>query len=374
MRIPYGRQWIDEEDIQAVSEILKNDFITTGPQIKKFEEKVAKYVGAKYAVAFNSGTSALHGAYFALGLKKGDEIITSPITFVATSNAAIYLGGIPKFVDIDKDTYCIDINKIEEAITDKTKVIVPVSYAGYPVDIDKINQIAKKYNLKVIEDAAHALGAIRNGIKVGSQADMTMFSFHPVKHITTGEGGMIVTNNKEYYEKMRIFRSHGTLTPDTFPKNTGAWYYEQHYLGYNYRLTDIQAALGLSQLNKLENFLKRRNEIANIYYKELKDIHQLKLPLNNVDRHAFHLFPILLKNEIIREKTYNKLREKNILVQVHYIPVHLQPYYKNNYGYKQGDFKVAEDFYNRELSIPMYPKMTDEELSYVIKEIKNIIK
>lgn len=377
MKIPYGKQWIDGEDIQGVIEVLKGDWLTQGPTIEKFEKAIADYVGVKYAIAFNSGTSALHGAYFAAGINQGDEIITSPLTFVASSNAAIYLGAKPVFVDIDMKTYCIDINKIEEKITSKTKVITPVSYAGYPVDIEKIKNIAKKYNLVVVEDAAHALGAMRNGKKVGQEADMTMFSFHPVKHITTAEGGIIVTNNEIYYEKLKMFRSHG-ITKDKryLTKNEGPWYYEQHYLGYNYRITDMQAALGISQLKKLEKFIKIRNDIAEIYNMSFNNIENIKTPpiVNKESRHAYHIYPILLDKKIDKKKVFENLRENGIFCQVHYIPVHLQPYYQKNFGYKKGDYPIAEEFYEREITIPLYPKMTKEEINYVIDNIKKVVK
>jgi len=375
MAIPYGRQWIDEKDIEEVIKVLKSDWLTQGPQIEKFEEEIASYVGAKYAVAFNSGTSALHGAMFAAGVTKDNEIISSPITFVASTNAGIYLGAKPIFADIDNRTYCIDTSKIEEKITSKTKVIVPVDYAGYPVDIEKINEIAKKYNLVVIEDAAHALGAQRNGEKVGTQADMTMFSFHPVKHITTGEGGIITTNNEEYYEKLKIFRSHGITKDETkLTRNEGIWYYEMQYLGYNYRITDIQCALGRSQLRKLESFIDRRIEIAKKYDEAFKNNPNIQLPPKKENaRHVYHLYPILVPKEK-RSYIFNKLREKDIFAQVHYIPVHTQPYYRINYGYKYGDYPNAEEFYEREISIPIYPKLTNIEQDYVIKTLNELTK
>jgi len=373
--IPYGRQWIDEEDIAAVVDVLKGDWLTQGPNVEKFEKAVADYIGVKYAVAFNSGTAALHAAMFAAGVREGDEIITSPITFVATSNSAVYLGAKPVFVDIDLKTYCIDTQRIEEKITPKTKVIAPVDLAGYPVDIKPIIELAKKYGLVVIEDAAHALGAKRYGKMVGQEADMTMFSFHPVKHITTGEGGIIVTNNVVYAEKMRLFRTHGiTKKPEFLEKNDGPWYYEMHELGFNYRITDFQCALGLSQLKKIEDFLRRRNEIARRYDAAFEDIPQI-VPAPSVlepDRHAYHLYPILL-NGVNRKDVYLKLREKGIYTQIHYIPIHMQPYYRKRFGYKKGEFPNAEYYYENELSIPMYPKMTDEDLEYVIKSLKEVI-
>jgi len=373
--IPYGRQWIDEEDISAVAEVLGSDWLTQGPDIEEFEKAIANYVGAKYVVTFSSGTSALHGAMFAAGIKPGDEIITSPITFVATSNSAIYLGARPRFVDIDLNTYCIDTSRIEEAITENTKVIAPVDLAGYPVDIESVMEIAGRHNLVVVEDSAHALGAKRNGKMVGTEADISMFSFHPVKHITTGEGGAITTDNEEYYKRMKIFVTHGiTKDPALLQKNDGPWYYEMQELGFNYRLTDFQCALGLSQLKKIEGFLDRRNEIASMYDEAFKDIEGLVIPpkpVQQTSRHAYHLYPILL-TQIDRKEAYMKLRERGIFTQVHYIPVHLQPYYRDNYGFKRGDYPNAEYYYEHELSIPMYPRMTDEEVNYVIESIKSL--
>ncbi|WGS63895.1 UDP-4-amino-4,6-dideoxy-N-acetyl-beta-L-altrosamine transaminase [Marinitoga aeolica] len=377
MKIPYGKQWIDEKDIKEVVKILENDWITQGPMVEKFEQKVAEYCGVKYAVAVNSGTAALHAAYFAAGLKSEDEIITSPITFTATSNAALYLGAKPIFCDIDIKTYCIDIEKIEEKITDKTKIITPVSYAGYPVNIDKIKEIADKYNLIVIEDAAHALGAIRNGKKVGIDADMTILSFHPVKHITTGEGGMILTNDEKYYEKLKLFRTHGiTKDKNKMLKNDGAWYYEMHELGYNYRIPDILSALGYSQMDKLEMFIERRNYIAKRYNEAFRNNHKITIPpvVDNNSRHAYHLYPLLINDKNKRKYVFDRLREEGIYAQVHYIPVHLQPYYQKNLGYKKGDYPIAEDFYSKEISLPMYPKMTEEEINYVINTVDKILK
>lgn len=376
--LSYGRQWIDEEDIQSVIKVLRSDWLTQGPDVDDFEKAVAKYVGARYAVAFNNGTAALHAAYFSAGVEERDEVMTSPITFVSTSNAAAFLRAKPVFVDIDMGTYCIDIEKIEEKITSKTKVIAPVSLGGYPVDMAKINKIAKKHNLITVEDAAHALGAMRNGKMVGQEADMTVFSFHPVKPITTGEGGMVVTNNEEYYEKLRMFRTHG-ITKDKryLTKNDGPWYYEQHYLGYNYRLTDFQCALGISQLKKIEKFISRRNEIAEIYDEAFKGISLLKTPPKKHEknwRHAYHIYPLLLDKKIDKKEIFIDLLEKNIRCQVHYIPVHTQPYYQKTFGYKYGDYPVAEEYYKREITIPLFPKMTDEEVNYVVKSIKEVVR
>lgn len=371
--IPYGRQNIDEEDIKAVTEALRSDWITQGPRVEEFEVLVAEYCGARYAVAFNSGTSALHAAMYAAGIGVGDEVITTSLTFVATANAALYVGACPVFVDIDKNTYCIDIERIEDAITPRTRAIVPVDYAGYPVDMKRIREIADKHNLIVIEDGAHALGAEREGAKVGAQADMTMFSFHPVKHITTGEGGMIACNNPDYYRRLKLFRSHGiTKGAEYLEANDGPWYYEMQDLGYNFRITDIQCTLGISQMDKLEKFLQERRLLANKYDQTLGEVKWLRTPpVPFPDSfHAYHIYPLLLGADVNRTEFFTYLREHNIGVQVHYIPVHLQPYYRQRFGYKPGDFPRAENFYAQEISIPLFPGLTREQQEYVIEVIK----
>ena len=371
--IPYGRQNIDEEDIKAVIEALGSDWITQGPRVEEFEARVAEYCGARYAVAFNSGTSALHAAMYAAGIEAGDEVITTPLTFVATANAALYVGARPVFVDIDENTYCIDIEGIEEVITPRTRAIVPVDYAGYPVDMKRIREIADKHNLVIIEDAAHALGAVRDGARVGTQADMTMFSFHPVKHITTGEGGMIVCNNPDYYRRLKLFRSHGiTKHPEYLEANDGPWYYEMQELGYNFRITDIQCALGISQMNKLDKFLEERRLLAGKYDQAFNDVNYLHTPPAPLpgSSHAYHIYPLLLAADINRTEFFTYLREHNVGVQVHYIPVHLQPYYRRRFGYKPGDFPKAEYFYAREISLPLFPGLTPEQQEYVIKMVK----
>lgn len=376
MNIPYARQWIEEDDIERIAKVLRGDWLTQGPTVDAFEQAIAEYVGASYCVAFNSGTAALHAAMYAAGVKTGDEIITTPITFVATSNSALYLGGHPKFVDIDPETDCIDISKIEQAVTPATKVFAPVDYAGFPIDIDPIMRLARDKGIVVIEDAAHALGADRNGKKVGAQADMTMFSFHPVKHITTGEGGVIVTNNEAFYKSMKVFRTHGiTKESASFRlEEEGPWYYEMQVLGFNYRITDFQCALGISQLEKLPASLARRRQIAEKYYSglnALKGVRLPPLPKNNQTTHAFHLFPVLFTDKD-RKEIFLSLKEKGIFGQVHYIPVHLQPYYRERFGFKPGDFPISEAFYQKEISIPMFPKMSDEEVDYVISTIQTI--
>lgn len=371
--LPYGKQYIDQDDIESVVNILKSDFITQGPKIGEFEEKLAKYSGSKYAVVFNSGTSALHGAYFAFGLENSDEIITSPNTFVATSNAALYLNACPVFVDVEKETGNLDVSKVKAKITDKTELIVPVHYSGNPVSLKELSEIAEDANVKIIEDAAHSIGAKYNGEKIGNSrySDMTIFSFHPVKHITTGEGGAVLTNNEDYYEKLLMFRSHGITKNHFINENEGDWYYEMQYLGYNYRITDIQAVLGLSQLKKLDKFVERRREIAKRYKVAFSDNPFFRtISEKECCESSYHLFPILIEDEFKDKKRqlFSKLREEGLGVQVHYIPVYLQPYYQK-LGYKKGSCPAAEDFYHREISIPMYPTMDNEDIDYVVNTL-----
>jgi UDP-4-amino-4,6-dideoxy-N-acetyl-beta-L-altrosamine transaminase len=297
--IPYSRQWIDEEDIKEVESVLRSDLITQGPKPQEFEEKLAGYCGAKYCVVFNSGTSALHAAYFTAGLKKDDELITSPVSFVATANAGIYLNARPVFIDIEKDTGNMDVSKINEKITEKTKLIVPVHYSGHPVEMEAVYNIARERGISIIEDACHALGAkYKNGITGSCKfSDMTIFSFHPVKHIATGEGGAVTTNSKDHYEKLLMFRSHGITKDKLTDTPDGDWYYEMQFLGYNYRMTDIQAALGVSQLKKLDNFIKRRREIAGIYNNKFKDNPYFDIPPEKDYAYSsYHLYPIRLKD------------------------------------------------------------------------------
>ncbi|MEG2440066.1 MAG: UDP-4-amino-4,6-dideoxy-N-acetyl-beta-L-altrosamine transaminase [Acetivibrio sp.] len=372
MYIPYGTQWIEEEDIQAVVDTLRSDYLTTGPKVKEFEEKVATYVGAKYGVAVANGTAALHLACMAAGIKQGDEVITSPITFAASANCVLYCEGTPVFSDVDRETYNISPAAIRKNITKKTKAIIPVHYTGQPCEMDEIHQIAKEHNLCVIEDAAHALGAEYKGKKVGGLSDMTCFSFHPVKHITTCEGGMITTNNRELYEKLKLLRSHGiTREEENLEKEEGSWYYEQQILGYNYRISDVQCALGISQMNRIETFVERRQEIAAYYNENLKNIEGLVLPYQKEGcQSSWHLYVIRVKGEV-RKEIFEKLREAEIGVNVHYIPVYKHPYYQKN-GYQNVYCREAEELYRGIISIPMYPKLTKDQQDDVIQKIKNI--
>ncbi|CAI8714902.1 UDP-4-amino-4,6-dideoxy-N-acetyl-beta-L-altrosamine transaminase [Bacillus pseudomycoides] len=375
--LPYGKQSIDEDDIQAVINVLKSDFITTGPTIKQFENQVAAYVGAKYAVAFSSGTAALHGACFAAGISNDDEVITTSMTFAASSNCVLYQGGVPVFTDIKSDTYNIDPNLIKDKITNKTKAIIPVHFTGQPVELEKISKIAQEYNLTVIEDAAHALGATYKKKKIGSISDMTMFSFHPVKHITTGEGGIITTNNEDYYQKLLQFRTHGiTRNPNNLTENHGPWYYEMQFLGYNYRMTDIQAALGLSQLQKLDSFIAKRKQYVSMYNMALKDLPEVILPkqLDHVDS-SWHLYIIQLNLPMLkvdRKEIFQALQQENIGVNVHYIPIHLQPYYQK-LGYQKGICPNAEKLYESIITLPLFSEMSEQDANDVIQAVKKVI-
>lgn len=376
--LPYAKQYIDDEDCNAVNEILKSDFLTTGPTVKGFEEKIANYVGAKYAVAFSNGTAALHGACYAAGIGEDDEVITTPMTFAASSNCVLYMGGIPIFADIYPDTFNIDVKEIENKITPKTKAIIPVDYTGQAVDIDGIREIIKGTDIVIIEDGAHSLGTKYKGIKVGSTADMTMFSFHPVKTITTGEGGIITTNSEEYYKKMINFRSHCITRDITHLENKegGNWYYEQLDLGFNYRMTDFQAALGLSQLKKLDWFIKKRKEIVERYNEAFKGLEGVILQKNedysDTVNHLYVLKLDLDKLKVDRKEIYNALIAEGIGVHVHYIPVYWHPYYQN-LGYKKGLCPRAEELYNSIITVPLYPGMTNEDVEDVIKGFNKII-
>jgi len=378
--ISYSHQCIEEDDINAVVEVLKSDFLTQGPKLKEFEEALASYCGAQSAVGFSSGTAALHGAYFAAGIGSEDEIITSPMTFLATVNAALFLGAQPVFVDIEADSGNIAPELIERVIAKKTKVIAPVHFAGLPAELKDISKIARKHNLIVIEDACHALGARYLGTTIGDcqYSDMVVFSFHPVKSITTGEGGAVLTNNEDMYKKLVMFRHHGiTKEPDLLQNMSNAgkgWYYEMQCLGNNYRLTDIHSALGVSQLKKLDRFIEKRRQIVEAYRQAFNGNSFFDLPVENDHvKSAWHLYPIRLKDKYKSGKAeiFRELRQHRLGVQVHYIPVYLQPYYQQ-LGFKKGLCRNAEDFYEREISIPLYSAMSREDIDYVIETILSV--
>jgi UDP-4-amino-4,6-dideoxy-N-acetyl-beta-L-altrosamine transaminase len=376
--IPYGQQWIDEDDIESVVSVLKSDWLTTGPKVAEFEKEFASYVNSKYAVAVSSGTAALHAAAYAAGISNGDEVITTAMTFAATANCVLYQNGKPVFADIDKKTYNIDHVEIEKNITNKTKAIIPVDYTGQPCDLDKINEIAEKYDLVVIEDASHAVGSTYKEKKVGSISDLSVFSFHPVKHITTGEGGMITTDSKEMYEKLLLFRNHGITKNqhDFVSSNDGGWFYEQQLLGYNYRISDFQCALGISQLKKIDAFIKRRKEIVKKYNESFEEFDKIITPFQlKYIESSWHLYVVQLnleKLKVSRKKIFNELFKNNIGIQVHYIPVYYHPHYQR-LGYKKGLCPNAEWLYERIITLPLYPKMTDDDVNIVIKAVKKVI-
>ncbi len=371
MNIPYGRQSIDDNDIQNVIDVLRSDFLTTGPKVVEFEKRVADYVGAKYAVAVSNGTAALHIACLAAGIGKGDEVITSPITFAASSNCVLYCGGTPMFADIDAKTYNIRPEEIEARITDRTKAIIPVHYTGQPCDMDVITEIARRHNLIVIEDAAHALGASYKNRMIGSISDMTCFSFHPVKPITTGEGGMVVTNDEKLYKRLLLFRSHGiTREEDAMTDNQGAWYYQQLELGYNYRITDISCALGCSQMNKLDSFIERRRAIADRYDAAFAEVEAIVTPYQMPGCNSgWHLYMIQVED---RKNVFDQMRSAGIGVNVHYIPVYQHPYYQQN-GYHKCCCANAEQFYSRAISLPIFPELTEEQQQYVIDKVVEFV-
>lgn len=376
--LPYGHQSIEEEDIREVESVLRSDWITTGPKVVEFEKAFAAYVGAEHAVSFSSGTAALHGAAFAAGLGPGDEAITTPMTFCATANCVVYLGAKPVFADVCPDTLNIDPDETAQCITSQTKALIPADYAGHPTDLDQILELANRHGLVVIEDACHALGAEYNGKRVGNISHMTVFSFHPVKHISTGEGGMVTTNNEELARRLRIFRNHGINSDARQRVAQQEWFYEMVALGYNYRLTDIACALGLSQLRRLDHNLARRREIAMRYTTAFEKMPGVIPPAvrRNVSP-AWHLYPIRLdmaRMRASRNEVFRALRAEKLGVNVHYIPVYLHPYYREQLGYRSTKCPVAEDAYGRLISLPMFHGMTDKDIEYVIETVGKVLK
>jgi perosamine synthetase len=374
--LPYGRQSIGEDDVQAVAEVLRSDWLTTGPKVGEFEEAFADRVGAKYAVSFSSGTAALHGAAFAAGLKPGDEAVTTPMTFAATANCVLYQGATPVFADVSADTLNLEPEQVAARMTERTRAVIPVDYAGHPTDLDAILKLAAAHGMVVIEDASHALGAEYRGRRTGSVADLTVFSFHPVKHLATGEGGMVTTERSDYAQALRRFRNHGISSDARQRQADGQWHYEMVSLGYNYRLTDIACALGLSQLKKLEANLLRRREIAARYEAAFRDVAGILPPAVRADVNpAWHLYPIRLNLEKLtadRAQVFRALRAENIGVNVHYIPVHRHPYYRDRFGYRGGEYPVAEDAYERLISLPMFHGMSDEDVEDVIRAVGKV--
>ncbi len=376
--LPVALPWINEEEINIVGDILRSGWLTTGPKVKEFEEKFANYVNAGYAVALNSCTGAMHCALLALGIKKGDEVITSTLTFAATGHVIQYVGAKPVLVDIKKDTYNIDPEEIKNKITKNTKAVISVDYAGQPCDYDEILKIANEYNLYTIDDSAHAVGAEYKGKKIGTLCDVTCFSFYAIKNMTTGEGGMATTNNDNFANKIRKFSYFG-ISKDAWKRyaHGGKWYYEIEDLGYKYNMMDIQAVMGLKQLEKVDGFNEIRRNYAKYLTDKLSKIPEIQIPIekNNL-KHVRHLYPIVVKTEMLkidRNKFIDALNAENIGTSVHFIPLHRHPYYQKTFGYKVGDFPVADYVYERFISLPLYPKITERDLDNVVDAVKKIV-
>lgn len=375
--IPYSRQSIDEEDIQAVVEVLRSDWLTTGPKVDEFERVFADFVGAKEAVAVCNGTAALHGAIYALGIEPGDEVIVPPITFVSSANCVVFQRGVPVFADVDPDTLLLDPVQAETKITPQTKAIIAVDYTGQPCDYEKLQAIANQHDLALVADACHSLGGSYRGRPVGSLADLNVFSFHPVKHITTGEGGMITTDDTTLASRLRMFRNHGITTDHRQREELGSWFYEMVNLGYNYRITDFQCALGLSQLRKLPGWLDQRQEIVRRYNQAFSDLSTiLPLEVRPEVTHAYHLYVIQLELgdlQCDRGVIFSTLRNNSIGVNVHYIPVHLHPFYREHFGTRPGDCPVAESAYERLLTLPIHPRMSSEDIDGVVNAVRDTV-
>ncbi|MBI5403283.1 MAG: UDP-4-amino-4,6-dideoxy-N-acetyl-beta-L-altrosamine transaminase [Ignavibacteriae bacterium] len=384
----YGRQNIGKDDIKSVIEVLKSDWLTQGPKIQEFENALANKFGAKYCSAVSSGTAALHLTALALGWKKGDIVITSPVTFLASANCAVYAGATPDFADIDESGYTIDTGKLEDKLkkykqrNKNVKAVVAVDYAGNPSNWEELKYLSRKYGFSLVDDFCHAAGAeyrkdYRYAVKY---ADAVCMSFHPVKHVTTGEGGAVLTNSRKTDALVKVLRTHGIIKNNTVFKirnskyKSDPWYYEMQMPGYNYRITDFQCALGISQLKKLDKFIEERRKIASLYDEFFKNDERFILPFVNPDRkHAYHLYPLQIKFDklkISKKEFFDKLASKGVFCQVHYIPVHLQPYYAKNFGFRKGDFPVAEKFYEREVSIPVYPSLNKKDISHISDIIK----
>jgi perosamine synthetase len=375
--IPYGRQWIEEDDIESVNAVLRSDWLTTGPIVQQFEQVFADSVGAQYAVSVSNGTAALHAVTYAIGIRPGDEVIVSPMTFASSANCIVFQGGTPVFADVDPSTLLLDPAQVESKIGPRTKAIIAVDYAGHPCDYDFLAQIARRHNIVLVDDACHALGGQYKGRPVGSLADLNVFSLHPVKHITTGEGGVIATDSADFAQRMRIFRNHGITTDHHQREKKGSWFYEMVDLGYNYRLTDFQCALGLSQLRKLPRWIIRRQEIARCYDEAFSTIDAFSPLYRRQDvSHAYHLYVVQLdlsKIRASREEIFTALRAEGIGANVHYIPVHLHPFYRKKYNTGPGFCPIAEAAYERILSLPMFPRMTDHDLQYVISAVRKVV-
>jgi len=374
--IPYGKQFVSDEDIREVIKVLQSDWLTTGPKVAEFEEMFADFVGTRHAVAVSNGTAALHCIMYALGIRKGVEVILSPMTFASTANCVVFQGGYPVFADVEADTLLIDPEAVRSKITLKTKAIIAVDYAGQPCNYDALIDIAKQNDIYLIADSCHALGAEYRGQKAGSIANLSAFSFHPVKHITTGEGGMVTTDSFEFAKRMRRFRNHGIDADFRKREQQGTWYYEMIDLGYNYRITDFQCALGISQLKKLPQWIRRRQEIAQRYTRAFADNPAISpLKLRKDVSHAFHLFVVKINSKNIglnRAEIFSALRKEGIGANVHYLPVHLHPYYRQNFANDIGDCPVAEDAYQQIISLPIFSAMSDNDVAAVIKAINKV--
>lgn len=375
--LPYTRHSLDEDDVLSVLAVLRSDWLTTGPKVGEFEQSFASYAGARYGVSFSSGTAALHGAAFAAGLKAGDEAITTPLTFAATANCILYQGARPVFADVCPDSLNLDPKRAAQKITRQTRALIAVDYAGQPAELDAFMALAAEHGCVVIEDACHALGATYHGRRTGSVVHMSVFSFHPAKHITTAEGGMVTTDDAKLAGALRIFRNHGIASDAHERQRSATWYYEMVALGFNYRLSDVACALGLSQLKRLEANLARRCAIALRYTEAFREMGGLTLPGIRGDLSpAWHLYPIrldLARLTTDRGQIFRALRAENIGVNVHYIPVHLHPYYRDRFGYKRGDYPIAEDAYERLISLPMFHGMSDQDVEDVVTAVGKVL-